>query len=619
MGLLQDLKHHILIADGAMGTLLYSYGIDRCFDELNLSKPDEIKQIHTTYIEAGARVIQTNTYSANLLKLSRYGLEDEMQQINQKGVELAKEAAKNATDKTYVIGTIGGIRSFQKSAYSLPDITKSFQDQLYVLLSEEIDGLILETYYDLEELKTVLQIARKETDLPIITNVSLHEEGVFQNGTRLADGLKMLEELGADIVGLNCRLGPYHMLKSLEEVPIPEKAFLSAFPNGSLPSYENGRLVYESDEHYFFEAALQFREQGVRLLGGCCGTAPKHIRAMAEAVSHLSPVAEKKVKQPDVDIILSPAKPLAETKLPEIVKERRSVIVELDPPKTLGIDKFLMGAKALKKAGIDAITLADNSLATPRISNLACAQILKSRYRIRPLVHLTCRDRNLIGLQSHLMGLHTLGLHDILAVTGDPSKIGDFPGATSVFDLSSFDLISLIKQFNEGLSYSGKSLGEKTNFTVAAAFNPNVRHLERAVSRLEKKISCGADYFITQPVYSEKLIEDIFEATKHLNVPIYLGIMPLTSSRNAEFIHNEVPGIKLSDSIRETMKKAGDDQEKAKQEGLSIAKSLIDTAFDLFNGIYLITPFLHYEMTVELIEYIHEKEKAKRERKISHV
>jgi len=276
MGLLQDLQNHILIADGAMGTLLYSFGIDRCFDELNVSKPEEIERIHSAYLDAGATVIQTNTYGANRIKLARYGLEDDIKIINQKGVELAKRALQKAENKGYVIGTIGGIRSFQKSAFTLSDIAENFREQLHVLLSENVDGIILETYYDLEELKTVLQIARKETDLPIITNVSLHEQGVFQNGTRLADGLKMLEELGADIVGLNCRLGPYHMLQSLEEVPLFEHAFLSAFPNGSLPRYENGRLVYESDEHYFYEAALQFRKQGVRLLGGCCGTAPKH-------------------------------------------------------------------------------------------------------------------------------------------------------------------------------------------------------------------------------------------------------------------------------------------------------------------------------------------------------
>ena len=234
MGLLKELEDHILVADGAMGTLLYSYGIDRCFEELNLSNPDEIKRIHTAYIEAGARVIQTNTYGANRIKLARYGLEEEVVSINKKGVELAKQAAKEAKNKVYIVGTIGGIRSFQKNIYTLEEITESFKEQMGVFLTEGIDGILLETFYDFEELKNVLQITRKKTDLPIIANVSIHEKGVLQNGLPLTEGFQQLIELGANVVGLNCRLGPYHMLQSLEEVPIPEGAFLSAYPNGSL-------------------------------------------------------------------------------------------------------------------------------------------------------------------------------------------------------------------------------------------------------------------------------------------------------------------------------------------------------------------------------------------------
>ncbi|WP_243291303.1 bifunctional homocysteine S-methyltransferase/methylenetetrahydrofolate reductase [Bacillus sp. FJAT-47783] len=618
MGLLEDLQHQILIGDGASGTLLYSYGVDRCFEEMNISNPEEIERIHTAYIQAGAHVIQTNTYGANYIKLSRYGLEDELKEMNVQAVQIAKKAAKRSNRTPYVIGTIGGIRSIRKNAFSIEEIKRNFREQLYVLLSEDLDGLIFETYYDLEEIKAVLTIARTETNLPIITNVSLHEPSVLQDGTPLHDALKQLEDLGANVVGINCRLGPHHMLQSLEQVPLLKHAFLAVYPNGSLPSYENGRLVYDSDEQYFYESALKFRKQGARLLGGCCGTTPAHIQAMAEAVKNLEPITKKDVKIVHVkEPSHGPIRP-DNPPLQEIVKKRRSIIVELDPPKTLGVDKFLKGAKALQEVGIDAITLADNSLATPRISNVACASLIQQKLNLRPLIHLTCRDRNLIGLQSHLMGLHSLGFHDILAITGDPSKIGDFPGATSVYDLSSLDLISLIKQFNEGLSYSGKQLGEKTHFSVAAAFNPNVRHIDRAVTRLEKKIKCGADYFITQPLYSIEQIESIYEATKHLKTPIYLGIMPLTSSRNAEFIHHEVPGIKLSDDIRRRMANCDLDKAQAKREGIAIAKSLIDAAFDLFNGIYLITPFLHYDMTVELTNYIHDKEK-KRERKISHV
>ncbi|MDM5297475.1 bifunctional homocysteine S-methyltransferase/methylenetetrahydrofolate reductase [Bacillus pumilus] len=604
MGLLQDLEKRILIADGAMGTLLYSYGIDRCFEELNLSKEEDVKRVHEAYVQAGADIIQTNTYGANYIKLSRYGLEEETKRINTKAVQIAKAAAGSA----YVLGTIGGIRTFNKNAYSIEEIKRSFREQLYLLLNEQPDGLLLETYYDLEEAKAVLQIARKETTLPIVMNVSMHEQGVLQDGTPLKDGLAELASIGADIVGINCRLGPYHMIQALESVPILENSYLSVYPNSSLPSLEEGRLVYDTDNDYFRKSALEFRNQGARLIGGCCGTTPQHIRAMAEAVKDLAPITEKEVKILKEEII-SIQDQRTEPGLDELAIKKRSIIVELDPPKKLNFEKFLVAANELKNAGIDALTLADNSLATPRISNVACGALLKQQLDMRSLVHITCRDRNLIGLQSHLMGLDTLGLTDILAITGDPSKIGDFPGATSVYDLTSFDLIRLIKQFNEGLSFSGKPLGKKTNFSVAGAFNPNVRHIDKAVKRLEKKIEYGADYFVSQPVYSEEQLVKIHEESRHLDKPIYIGIMPLTSSRNAEFIHHEIPGIKLSDSIRDIMAKAGEDKEKQRAEGLAIARSLLDTACELFHGIYLITPFLRSDLTAELTTYIHQKEK----------
>ncbi|MEA1004114.1 bifunctional homocysteine S-methyltransferase/methylenetetrahydrofolate reductase [Bacillus velezensis] len=607
MGLLQDLKERILIGDGAMGTLLYSYGIDRCFEELNVSKPEEIKRIHKAYVEAGADIIQTNTYGANFIKLSRYGLEDETKKINQEAVRIARASS----DGAYVLGTMGGIRTFNKNAYSLEEIKRSFREQLYLLLHEEPDGLLLETYYDLEEAREVLKIARKETELPIMLNVSMHEQGVLQDGTPLREALRSIADLGADITGINCRLGPYHMIEALTEVPIFSDAYLSVYPNSSLPSLEEGRLVYDTDDAYFRESAVQFRTQGARIIGGCCGTTPNHIRAMAEAVQGLSPVTDKEVKIRREEEVISVRNERTEPGLNEIAAQKRSIIVELDPPKKLNFDKFLQAAAELKETGIEALTLADNSLATPRISNAACGSLLKERLDIRSLVHITCRDRNIIGLQSHLMGLDTLGLTDILAITGDPSKIGDFPGATSVYDLTSFDLIRLIKQFNEGISLSGKPLGKKTNFSVAGAFNPNVRHLDKAVKRLEKKIECGADYFVSQPVYSEQQLIDIHHETKHLKTPVYIGIMPLTSSRNAEFIHHEIPGIKLSDSIREKMALAGEDKRKQKAEGLAIAKSLLDTACELFNGIYLITPFLRSDLTSELAAYIKQKDEKR--------
>lgn len=585
-----------------MGTILYSHGVDRSFEELNLSHPEQIQHVHEAYINAGADVIQTNTYGANYIKLARYGLEEQVKKINQKAVQIAKKASKG---KVHVLGNIGGIHGAQTLLESDEEIKRSFREQLYCLLLEGVDGLILETYYNLDELKTVLQIARDETDLPIITNVSMHEPGVLENGIALPEALKQLEELGADVVGVNCRLGPSQMVTSLESVPLLDKAFLAAYPNASLPAYRDGVLFYENEPNYFTDCAVALRNQGVRLIGGCCGTTPEHIRALVEGVKNLTPITEKTVKAEEPIAVLPERKQVTET-LAEKAEKRHTIIVELDAPKHLDITDYLKGAKALKEAGVDAITLADNSLATPRISNVAIATFLQ-KYGIEPLVHLTCRDRNLIGLQSHLMGLHTLGITEILAITGDPTKIGDFPGATSVFDVNSFKLIELIKKGNKGISFSGKSLREKTTFNVAAAFNPNVANVEKAVLRMERKIASGADYILTQPIYSSEKMIELKKATSHIDTPIFIGVMPLTSTKNAEFLHHEVPGIKLTDEVRARMKAAEGNRAQSTAESIAISKELIDTALEHFNGIYLITPFMRYDICVELVNYIHQK------------
>lgn len=615
MGLLEKLQSQVLTADGAMGTLLYSYGIDYCYEELNVTKPEVIENIHQQYIDAGADIIQTNTYTANGIKLERYGLENSVKEINEGAIQIAKRAASKGGQ--FVLGTIGGIRGIRKSDATLEEIIRCLDEQAGYLLAGNPDGLLLETYYDFDELAASVKHLRKITDIPIISQVSMHEPGILQNGLSLNDALHQLEAIGADIVGVNCRLGPHHTIQAFEDVELPTEAFLSAYPNASLLDVEDGKIVYESEADYFGRSAVLLRDQGVRLIGGCCGTTPKHIAAMKHRLADLPPIYHKVVKHKEViqikEAAKDPYKPLHEK-----AKNERSIIVELDTPKNLEIEKFIKGSKALYEAGADAITMADNSLASPRISNIAMGSILKMSHHIRPLAHITCRDRNLIGLQSHLMGLNALGIHDILAVTGDPSKIGDFPGATSVYDVSSIELIQLIKQLNEGISFSGKPLREKANFSIAAAFNPNVRVVERAVGRLEKKIEAGADYFITQPVYSKEKIIEVYEATKHLDTPIFIGIMPLTSLRNSEFLHHEVPGIKLSESVLERMRVTGEDKEAAKVEGIAIAKELIDTAAELFNGIYLITPFMHYDMSIELINYIRELD-YKREEESNYV
>lgn len=600
MGLLEELQTRVLTADGAIGTLLYSYGLDYCHEEMNIARPDIIEKIHSEYIAAGADIIQTNTYGANRIKLARYGYENRVMEFNEAALKIAKRAA--SLDGQYVLATIGGIRGIRKSDATLDEILAAFQEQAEVLLAGEQDGFLLETYYDFEELSHCVHLLRSMTDLPIIAQVTMQEPGVLQNLMSLNEAFQDLERLGADIVGSNCRLGPFHTIQAFEGVNLPNKAFLSAYPNASLLDIEDGRVVYESETDYFARAAVELVNQGVRLIGGCCGTTPKHIAAVKKRLANMEPIETKEAKHGQTQFVRIP-EPRKQEPLHEKAKRERSVIVELDTPRHLEIDGFVEGAKQLAKAGADVIMMADNSLASPRISNIAMAAILKE-HGIRSLPHLTCRDRNLIGLQSHLMGLDALELHDILVITGDPTKVGDFPGATSVYDVSSMELISLIKQLNKGGSFTGKSLRKQANFSVAAAFNPNVRVLDRAVARLEKKIEHGADYFISQPVYTKEKIIEIYEATKHLETPIYIGIMPLTSSRSAEFLHHEVPGIKLSDEVLARMAACGDDKEASTAEGIAIAKELLDTACKYFNGIYLITPFLRYDMTLELMDYV---------------
>ena len=608
MNFRDEIQKRILIGEGAMGTLLYSTGIDQCHEELNISDPELVKSIHRAYVQAGAEIIQTNTYGANHYKLKRFGLEDSVSSINREAVRIAKSVA---TEHCFVFGTIGATRNLRSTDITLDEIKRNFREQLLSLLVENPDGILLETYYDFEEITEVLKIARQETALPIIANVSLHEVGYLQNGMHLSEAFEMLEQLGADVVGVNCRLGPHHTIRSLEQVPLPKKAVLSAYPNASLPEYVDGQLQYEDNPEYFGKSAVALRNQGVRIIGGCCGTTPKHIEEVRKALDGIKPLYEKQAKARKIELNQILEK---EDHVPlfKQVANKRTILVELDPPKTLDISTYMEGSKALIEAGADSITLADNSLASPRISNMALGSLLKEQGH-NPLVHLTCRDHNLIGLQSHLMGLHTLGMEEVLVITGDPSRVGDFPGATSVYDVSSFELIRLIKQYNEGLSYSGKPLGQKTNFKVSAAFNPNVKYLHKAVERLEKKVTAGADSFLTQPVYSVSQIEEIYQATKHISAPIFLGIMPLISSRNAEYIHHEVPGITLPESVLKAMAAAGEDRAQAEREGLAIAQELVEAAMERFNGIYLITPFLRYSITEQLTKFIRATDAKKKE------
>lgn len=610
----QALEKEVLVGDGAMGTYLYQQGfpVGISYEELNLTSPEVIRNVHRQYIEAGARVIETNTFSANYDKLSKYGLESKVAEINRAGAMIAREAAG---EQVYVVGAIGSIRAGRRRDLSSSELKRYFEQQLDVLLSEGVDGILLETFYDVEEIQLALKEMRRLSSLPVICQFAVEDVARTLDGYTMPEACRILSDEGADVIGFNCRTGPNGIKRALETLEGELNLPASVFPNAGIADYVDGEYRYGASPSYFGSTAVPFADLGARIIGGCCGTTPAHISEIAKALSGYTPVPLPKRDEaiPSRIVVQEPGSSDASSgddlnqspSLVDLVKERHTVIVELDPPRDLDITKFMKGAEALKKAGADALTLADNSLAVTRMSNMALGHLVQERVGLRPLIHIACRDRNLIGTQSHMMGFDALGIDHVLAVTGDPARFGDLPGASSVYDMTSFEIIRMIKQLNEGIAFSGKPLKQKAKFVVGAAFNPNVKHLDKAVQRLEKKIASGADYIMTQPVYDPELIVKLKEATAHLDIPIFIGIMPLASGRNAEYLHNEVPGIQLSDAVRERM--AGLEGAEGRAMGVQIGKELLEVAMEHFNGIYLMTPFMFYEMSVQLMEHVWEK------------
>ncbi|OAB30269.1 bifunctional homocysteine S-methyltransferase/methylenetetrahydrofolate reductase [Paenibacillus macquariensis subsp. defensor] len=601
-------ENNVLIGDGAMGTFLYQMGfpVGISYEELNLTAPEVIKDVHRRYVEVGAQVLESNTFSANFDKLSKYGLEFKVEEINRAGVRIARDAAG---PDGYVLGAVGSIRGGKRTNVSTKKLKLYFEQQITALLAEGVDGILLESFYDVEELSIALSRVRKLSDLPVVCQFAIEDVARTLDGYTMTEALHILQQEGADVIGFNCRTGPNGMMRAVESLGDQLSVPVSVFPNAGVADYVDGEVRYTATPEYFGTMALRFADLGVRIIGGCCGTTPEHIKEISKALTGYvpSPIDKNRVVATPVARVVhehtnDTVEDDREPTIVDLVKQRHTVIVELDPPRDLDINKFMLGAEALKKSGCDALTLADNSLAVTRMSNMALGYLIQDQTGMRPLIHIACRDRNLIGTQSHLMGFDALGIDHVLAVTGDPAKFGDLPGSSSVYDLTSFEIIRMIKQLNDGIAFSGKPLKQKANFVVGAAFNPNVKHLDKAVQRLEKKIAAGADYIMTQPVYDPKLIGAIKEATAHLDTPIFLGIMPLASGRNAEYLHNEVPGIQLSDEVRARM--VGLEGEEGRAMGVTIAKELIDEAMKHFNGIYIMTPFMFYGMSVELTEYV---------------
>ncbi len=600
--LLEQLKLGVACGDGAMGTLLAERGIPSgsCFEELCLSQPEKISEIHGAYLRAGAQLITTNSFGANAQKLAAFGLEGKAPQINEAAARLARRAVDDSEAEAWVAGSVGPLGiSEGEAADRAIERSVLFREQIGALLAGGADIILLETFQDPDELLLALHVAKSLGDQPVIALVASPESGRLPGGAWIGDVLETLGREGANLVGLNCVNGPQAMLRLVEKIA-PTRP-LAVYPNAGRPTYQEGRIGYGTTPEYFADLGRRMAEAGAALVGGCCGTTPLHIQALAASLKGLKPVVHK---SPLISTQEEPA-PFArveEKSILDLIAEGKTVIVtELDPPKTLPLEKFFAAAEALTRAGSDAITLADNSLAILRVSNFAVAAMLKQR-GVTPLLHLSCRDSNVIGLQSELLGMAVMGMRHVLALTGDPAKGGDHPDATSVYDVNSVGLLEIIRRLNEGYTQAGTDLQARPDLIAGCTFNPNARNLDTQIQRLERKINAGARYVMTQPVFETRLVEETAKRTAHFGVPILVGVWPLLNGRQACFLHNEVPGISIPDPIMGRME--GLEGVEGRKEGVAIAKEVTRAVLDHFPGVYFMTPFLAYQTTEELSAFV---------------
>ncbi|MDT8423543.1 MAG: bifunctional homocysteine S-methyltransferase/methylenetetrahydrofolate reductase [Desulfuromonadales bacterium] len=601
---LERLNTRVIVGDGAMGTLLYSRGVslDVNFEQLNLRDPQLVRRAHEDYLAAGAQLIETNTFGANRLRLLASGLAEQTVEINRVGAALARQAAG---EHRLVAGSVGPLpRLHEDDGETVGDRTQEvLREQMTALADGGIDLFLLETFANLEDLETALAIAH-ELGLPAVAQLAFLEAGRTRDGVTATAAARSLSAAGAAALGANCGSGPQGIIRVVEDLAAACTLPLSAFPNSGFPQYVDGRNIYLATPEYFAARGRDLVANGVALIGGCCGTTPAHIAALAAAVAALTPVrtqvARPPVERSAVPVAAAPVVP--QRNFLAAWGERPVVTVELDPPRGLDCHKVLVGAQLLADAGVDAISIAENPLARIRLGNIALAREIEERCKVETIVHITGRDRNLIGLHADLMGAHLLGLRNILAVTGDPVAVGGEAGATGVFDLNSVGLLELLAALNNGCDLMGNTLGGRTSFQSGAAFNPNPENLAGQLHKLKKKVAAGARYIQTQPVYSMAVLDRLLAATEPFAIPVLVGILPLVSERNAEFLHNEVPGITLPDEIRGRMR--GTSGAVGVAMGMSIARELIVAARGRVGGFYLMPPFGRVELALELLTMI---------------
>jgi len=606
----ERLNHGPLLFDGAMGTELYRQGhlVNKSLDSVNLTDGALVEKIHRRYIQAGADVIQTNTFAANRLKLRQGGLEHQFDEINRRAVQIARQAAN---DQVYVAGSVGPSSLWtNEKEHTHDEIVESLVEQALLLIDEGVDLIIFETFSHYEELRSAVAALRAQSDIPIVATASFVHGNVTNDRVAADVVARGLNDAGADLIGANCAHGPrelYDILKTM----VQYAPHVIGQPNAGYPRRVDDRMIYMATPEYFGVYARRYLQLGVRAVGGCCGTTMEHIHAMAGATAMLG-----SSHKTDVIRVEAPPGEHSEQPLPEVPLHERSrlaqkvasnegfvVSVEVNPPTGLDTTKQIEAARMLQAAGVDVVNIADGPRASCRISNWALGLQIKNELNMESIIHFCARDRNLLGMQSDLMAYSMLGLNNLVVITGDPPKLGHYPDATAVFDLDSIGMLHLVKRLNRGLDPGGKSLGSPTQFFASCGAEPAAVDYDRELRRLEKKIEEGASMIMTQPVYDPLILDRFLDDIAHFDVPVLVGLLPLASYRNAEFLHNEVPGMLVPQEIRDRMKRF-DRGPEARAEGIRIAQEALLHVKDRVRGAYIMPPFGRYDSAIKILECV---------------
>ncbi len=602
----ERIKEGPIICDGAMGTLLDLYEYPELPHEIqNIKNPDIIERLHREYIAAGSEIIESNTFSANRLRLSQFHLQDKLREINLRGVEIARRAA--GTD-VYVAGSVGptGMLLEPIGKIKRQEARDAFKEQIEILLQAGIDLLMLETFVSVQELDEALSIAKQLTDIPVVAQKAFAEDGAILSGSFPIEVIQHLIEQGADVVGANCTVGPQRMFSIIRNVH-KDGVVLSAQPAAGIPTLLNGRSIYHTTPDYLAVYAKELVESGVTLIGACCGSTPAHIRAMAEAVKGMkvgkpAPTIEVKKDRsstsPEPQYYVDASR---WSKFARNVGKKFMTTVELDIPRGLDMTAVLEGAQFCYERKIDAVNITEGARARLRMSSVAISVMIQQRVGIEAMCHRATRDHNLIGLQAELLGAFALGLRNILCITGDPAGIGDYPHAHSVYDVDAVGLIRAVNAMNHGTDVVGNSIGTPTSFYIASAANPSADNLDVEIEKAERKVEAGVNIFFTQPLFEMKTLETFLKRIEHLKTPVMLGIIPLRSYKHADFLHNEVPGMRIPEKFREMMKNAGANAAKV---GVKLSMDFIKEAKPCVAGIYMMPPFQKYYIVDELLSVV---------------